>query len=132
MNPTKEPESPQKTEEIVVKSEDSHKESGEPKEEWKKEYRKEFDVKIVPAINPVRPVLNCPDAEMLELFIEKKISQAKSQGAREALEGLENDIQTLVWQIEKCGASPELTKAVIMAGEIREKLQSRQSNLNKD
>lgn len=36
------------------------------------------------------------------------------------VEKLQEEIQAIIWQVEKCGASPDLTKAVIMLGELRD------------
>lgn len=63
--------------------------------------------------------------EAIEEFIENLlISERKKieEEWKEKIEVVEKKLQDTVWQIEKCGASEDLTRAVIMAGEVRELL----------
>ena len=53
----------------------------------------------------------------------KTPSEIHHQG-QEELKKISDRIQDLVWQIEKCGASEDLTKAVIMAGEIKQDIRN--------
>ena len=53
------------------------------KSNWQEEFDKEFDVKIVPLIQPVRPILNCPDAEAVKSFIENLLEQERKRMSEE-------------------------------------------------
>ena len=63
----------------------------------------------------------------IKSFISQEIERAvreREEELREKMKGLAERIQDLVWQIEKCGASTDLTTAVIMAGEIKQTILS--------